>query len=217
MTDPETDKSNQESNEAALVICAQEGDERAFELLYERYNDKIHRYLSCMVGDSNVGCELTQDTFYKAWKNLPGLKSPTSFPSWLYQIARNCAHDYHRRPRPLALISLDIYTEDRGGKGLTVAGPEESVEMRELFRIAFTQVSLICRSCIYLYETEELSQREIAKLLHIRETSVSSYIRRGKEQCRQNYYRLQNEQRSVSPKKRKRSILPKRRKGRVDE
>ena len=191
------------NNDVELVIRAQKGDQQAFEMLYLRYCGQINRYLSHMVGDSNAGCELTQETFLKAWLNLPGLRTPKLFTYWLYRIAHNCARDHQRRQSRFQQIPLDIYTQGGGEEVLSVAGPEEGVEERELIWLAFTQVSLICRSCVILYETEKLSHQEIADRLRIKKTSVSNYIRRGKEQWRQNYYRLLNGQRSVALKGRK--------------
>src|SRR6266571_1986043 len=67
------------SEECNLVVRAQGGDQVAFEVLYERYNDRICRYLIRMVGNDGVGCELTQETFLKAWEALSGLRAPARF------------------------------------------------------------------------------------------------------------------------------------------
>lgn len=42
-------------DEGALVVAAQGGDHTAFEKLYERYNDRICRYLCRMVGNDGIG------------------------------------------------------------------------------------------------------------------------------------------------------------------
>jgi len=104
----EKEKSNQDSNEAALVIRARQGDKQAFDVLYVRYCGQIKRYLSRMVGDDNAACDLAQDTFLKAWSQLPSLREPTRFTSWLYRIAQNCARDYQRHLGRLQLISLSV-------------------------------------------------------------------------------------------------------------
>ena len=180
------------SEECNLVVRAQGGDQVAFEVLYERYNDRICRYLIRMVGNDGVGCELTQETFLKAWEALSGLRAPARFVGWLYRIATNCAYNYQHHARNFHTVSWDAYTG--GIEKLSVAGPEEQVEETELLRLALARVSQTYRPCLILYVVEELPQRKIADLLKIKESSVSKYVSRGKEELRQIYHRLAREQ-----------------------
>jgi len=180
------------SEESNLVVRAQGGDQVAFEVLYERYNDRICRYLIRMVGNDGVGCELTQETFLKAWEALPGLRAPARFVSWLYRIATNCAYNYQHRAKNLHLVPWDAYTD--GMEKLSIAGPEEQVEETVLLKLALARVSPTYRPCLILYVVEELPQRKIADLLKIKESCVSKYVSRGKEELRQIYHRLTSEQ-----------------------
>lgn len=178
--------------ERSLVLSAQRGNEAAFEALYEHYNDRIARYLTRMVGDDGVGCELTQEAFLKAWEALPSLRAPERFAGWLYRIATNCAHNHQQRARRFHLVPWDackIETE-----GLSIAGPEAQIAETEILTIALSRVSLTYRACLILYIIEELPQRHIAQLLKMKETSVSKYVSRGKEELRQIYHRLMREQ-----------------------
>lgn len=182
-------------DECQLVMRAHDGDQRAFELLYERYNTRISRYLSRMAGKDGVGCELTQETFLKAWEALPSLRDPARFASWLYRIATNCAYNYQQRAKHLQIVPWDTY----GGRDeeLSIAGPEEQFEETELLKLALALVSPTYRPCLILYVIEELPQRKIADLLKIKESSVSKYVSRGKEELRQVYHRLLREQSAV--------------------
>src|SRR5579862_5387622 len=123
-------------DECALVEKAQQGDQMAFEALYERYNDRICRYLIRMVGNDGVGCELTQETFLKAWEGLPGLRSTAKFASWLYRIATNTVYTHQQRARHLHLIPWDSYRAEEPG----VEGPEQRVEESELLKMALARV-----------------------------------------------------------------------------
>ena len=186
-------------DEYQLVMRAHDGDQRAFELLYERYTTRICRYLSRMTGNDGVGCELTQETFLKAWEALPALREPTRFAGWIYRIATNCAYNYQHRAKHLQIVPWDAYRRD---EELSVAGPEEQVEETELLKQALARVSPTYRPCLILYVIEELPQRKIAELLKIKESSVSKYVSRGKEELRQIYHRLMKEQSAVTRKDR---------------
>ena len=183
-------------DEYQLVMRAHDGDQRAFEILYERYTTRVCRYLSRMVGNDGVGCELTQETFLKAWEAFPALRDPARFAGWIYRIATNCAYNYQHQAKHLHIIPWDTY---RGrDKELSIAGPEEQVEETELLKQALARVSPTYRPCLILYVIEELPQRKIAELLKIKESSVSKYVSRGKEELRQIYLRLIKEQSAVT-------------------
>ncbi|MGH2480946.1 MAG: RNA polymerase sigma factor [Ktedonobacteraceae bacterium] len=163
----------------------------AFETLYERYNDRICRYLTRMTGDDGVGCELTQEAFLKAWEALPGLRDPARFASWLYRIATNRAYNYQEHAKLLHVIPWEEYATRAETPRL--AGPEEQVEEAELLKLALARVSPTYRPCLILYVVEEYSQRQIAELLQIKESSIGKYVSRGKEELRQIYRRLTSE------------------------
>jgi RNA polymerase sigma-70 factor (ECF subfamily) len=178
-------------DECKLVIRAQEGDQSAFEVLFERYNDRICRYMSRMVGDDGIGCELTQEVFLKAWEALLSLRDPSCFASWLYRIATNRAYNYQQHAKLLHMIPWEEYAMRE--ETYSIAGPEEQVEETELLKLALARVSPTYRPCLILYVIEEYSQRQIAELLQIKESSIGRYVSRGKEELRQIYWRLANE------------------------
>ncbi len=190
--DPDSPEQGSSPEECNLVVRAQGGDMLAFEVLYERYNDRICRYLTRMIGNDGIGCELTQEVFLKAWEALLSLRDPSRFAGWLYRIATNRAYNYQQHAKLLHTIPWEEY--GRGAETPSIAGPEEQVEETELLKLALARVSPTYRPCLILYVVEELSQRKIAELLQIKENSVGKYVSRGKEELRQIYRRLANEQ-----------------------
>ena len=178
-------------DECNLVLRAQGGDQLAFEVLYERYNDRICRYMSRMIGNDGIGCELTQEVFLKAWEALLSLRAPSRFASWLYRIATNRAYNYQQHAKLLHMIPWEEYAMKE--ETPSIAGPEEQVEEAELLKLALARVSPTYRPCLILYVVEEYSQRQIAELLQMKESSIGRYVSRGKEELRQIYRRLANE------------------------
>ncbi|HCI82782.1 MAG TPA: hypothetical protein DHW02_24185 [Ktedonobacter sp.] len=185
------------SVESTLVQMAQAGDETALGQLFERYNARIHLYLARMVGDDEVGRELTQETFLKAWESLARLRDPSRFTSWLYRIATNIAYDHLRRPRTLWLfpsIHHEEHAQVQNDMRSDMMHLERRVEERELLTLALQRVSLTYRACVILQIVEELPQRQIATLLGIKEGSVSKYVSRGLHELRNAYLQLTSEQ-----------------------
>ena len=174
-----------------LVVQAQEGNQTAFEGLYNRYNTPMCIYMARMVGNDEVGCELVQETFLKVWQGLPSLRDPHCFTSWLYRIATNVVRDYQRRVRRFHLLPWNEYT--KSADDISVEGPEQQIEETEIFNLALARVSLTYRACLVMYIVEELPQQQIAERLSINKNSVSKYVSRGLEEFRQIYFRLVNE------------------------
>lgn len=189
--EPPVSEAGEAPNESDLVLHAQQGDQQAFETLYERYNSRLSRYLARMVGDDGVGCELTQETFLKAWEALPGLRDPLRFTGWLYRIATNLAYTYQSRARLIQTVPWEEFAVQAAT--LSIAGPEKGIEETELMKLVLARISPTYRPCFVLYVIEKLPQRQIADILGIKLTSVGKYVSRGKEEFRQIYYRLMNE------------------------
>jgi RNA polymerase sigma-70 factor (ECF subfamily) len=177
-------------DDAELVVRAQQGDERAFDELYEKYNNQISLYLTRMVGNDNVGNDLTQETFMKAWESLLTLRKASRFKSWLYRIATNIALNHQKRSKTIIFTSLEFHKE-KANETIT-EGFEEIISETEIIRQALAQVSPTYRPCLILYVVEELSQQQIADILEMKVNNVSKYVSRGKEDLRQVYYRLLN-------------------------
>jgi DNA-directed RNA polymerase specialized sigma24 family protein len=65
----------------AVVAAARAGDESAFTALVERHRRELLVHCYRMLGSLDESEDLVQETFLRAWKNLPGLESPRYPPS----------------------------------------------------------------------------------------------------------------------------------------
>jgi RNA polymerase sigma-70 factor, ECF subfamily len=97
--------------EAALVRQAAGGDRRAFDEIYRRYVDLVHRRLSRLIGPDPDREDLVQMIFLDAFSALPSFRGEASFSTWLYRIIVNVAYDHLRRRRrvgvPLSIEHLE--------------------------------------------------------------------------------------------------------------
>ena len=60
-----------------------------FEKLFQENQGFIFRYLMKLCGNESLAEELTQETFFRAYMNLTGLRKEEKVTVWLCQIARN--------------------------------------------------------------------------------------------------------------------------------
>src|SRR5215467_68689 len=76
---------------------AREGDESAFAALVCELQGPLCTYLARLVGNDELGRDLAQETFIRAWTRLPELHEERYFKPWLYRIATNLARSHLRR------------------------------------------------------------------------------------------------------------------------
>lgn len=72
------------------------GDEIAFKLLYERYNEIIYRLVLKYLASEALAKDITQEILIKIWEKRDGLKGVQNFEGYLLRTARNQAIDVLR-------------------------------------------------------------------------------------------------------------------------
>ena len=60
-----------------------------FEKFFNENREFIFKYLMKMTKDASLSEELTQETFFRAYMNLPALRNEDKVAAWLCQIAKN--------------------------------------------------------------------------------------------------------------------------------
>ena len=60
-----------------------------FEELYERFFHDVYLFILAASGDPYIAEEITQETFFRALKEIRHFKGNCSVKSWLCQIAKN--------------------------------------------------------------------------------------------------------------------------------
>ena len=95
-----------------LVELVLEGDDTAFEYLFNRYRDAIHRLFVQRLGGVNDADDLLQETFIKVYINLHRYSTDYTFGQWVYTIARNTFIDFVRRRQDD--LSIDERFRGRG-------------------------------------------------------------------------------------------------------
>ena len=81
--------------------------EQSLEQLYLEHSDRIYRYIFLQVRQKELAEDLTQETFYRAFKNIHTFNKQASLSTWLLKIARNATYDYFRRKRIIQFLSFE--------------------------------------------------------------------------------------------------------------
>lgn len=171
-------------DDALYVKRCQEGDTEAFGVLYDRYIDKIYRFVFYKTFVKEVAEDITSDVFHKALQKINSYEVDKGvFSAWIYRIARNNVIDYYRSQKG------DVPLEDVFDVGFDERTPESLDAIAALDKVQEYLKTLNAkqREIITLRVWEELSYREIAEIVGGTEDSVkmafSRSIRELREKC----------------------------------
>lgn len=178
-------------DEQRLVQASRRGDAAAFEELVYRYQDRIFNLVYRLVGDFHDACDLTQETFLKAFQGLKGFRGKASFFTWLYRIAVNSSLSLRKRSRGEALKTAnwpsDAELASRCGNPLKTDEPVSATlakEQVELVEQAIASLEEELRVVVILRDIEELDYARIARILEIPRGTVKSRLHRARLELR---------------------------------
>ena len=152
--------------ELALIRAAREGDRIAFGRLYEQYEALIHGILIARVAYDDAE-DLMQDVFVKAMQQLPALREPEAFCSWLITIARRVATDHLRSTKPVTDLA-----------SLTLSGPQSAAEPLAIL-VTIQRLPDAYRETLILRLVEGMTGPEIAARTGLTPDSVRVNLCRG--------------------------------------
>ncbi|HSN44889.1 MAG TPA: RNA polymerase sigma factor RpoE [Casimicrobiaceae bacterium] len=172
-----------------LVLRAQGGDKRAFELLVIKYQRKLGRLLSRFVRDPAEVEDVAQEAFIKAYRALPTFRGDSAFYTWLYRIAINTAKNYlvamGRRAPTTTGVDIDEAENFEDADQLRDTNtPETEFEGKEIAGAVNKAMDALpedLRTAITLREIEGLSYEEIANVMNCPIGTVRSRIFRARE------------------------------------
>jgi len=174
------------SDEKVLITQAQQGDKAALEALISRYWQPVYRLACLKTANSEDAQEITQETFLKAFRALPGYRETNaSFKTYLGRIALNLITDHWRKkgrsPQVVALADFQEPLTDPAPL------PEESAlseERRESIARMVAMLPAEQRQAVELRIFAALSLQETAKLMGKTEAAVKMLQQRALKNLR---------------------------------
>jgi len=154
-----------------LIKQIRAGDEEAADILVKRYYADILRYCKRHIIDQNLAEDATQETFYRVFRSLMRYQDKERFRAWLYMIARNICIDENRKQKNTIPLEL----EDIGEESNNIHQIENSDEIEQLLSVLPAEQ----REAILLYFEDELTYKEIGKILGIPARTVQSRVKNG--------------------------------------
>ena len=157
-----------------LALAYIEGNNRAFDELLSRNQEKIFTYIMYVVKDENLANDLFQETFLKVITKLQNRQYSDSgkFIWWLTRIAHNVIIDYYRALKSDKVVDAPRENDLSNLRSASVMDSNRESELnnaqvlkdvkRLMEALPETQ-----RDVVYMRFFQELSFKEIAELTNV--------------------------------------------------
>lgn len=148
-------------------------ERQAFMDAVAQHQDMVYRVALHWFGVPQDAEDAVQEVFLRLYTEGKTFDGPEHLRRWLLRVTVNVCKDALKSPWRKRRVPLDSIPEP----------VFEQPEQRELYREVLALPEKY-RTVLGLYYYEELSTKEIAALLNIRQTAVTTRLARGREQLK---------------------------------
>lgn len=156
-----------------LVKLYSLGENKAFEVLLQRYDKRVFQYISFQTNDLELTKDIFQDTFFKAIVNIRQEKYTGSgrFGAWLCRIAHNLIVDYYCKENKAGISYADELVQNNTNNSFFSEKSIEDVISNEQVLCDVNQLlnklPLIQQSVVHMRFFQDLSFNEIAEKTNV--------------------------------------------------
>ena len=136
---------------------------KIFSKIYDRYIDKIYRFIFFKVNSQEIAQDLTSETFLKTWESFKNGNKIENPQAYLYKTARNLVIDFYREKGKVQIVSAD---------NPLIPDPAPNLEEKAMLssdldqiRQALTELNDDYQNVIIWYYLDDLSISEISQML----------------------------------------------------
>jgi RNA polymerase sigma-70 factor (ECF subfamily) len=190
---------NKAVSETQLIARAQQGDEAAFEALFNTHKRRVYSLCLRMTGDTAEAEDLAQEAFLQLFRKISTFRGESAFTTWLHRLVVNVVL-MHLRKKGLQQVSLD---EPDGSKEEPVKrdyGEDDhrllgSVDRLRLAR-AIESLPHGYRSVFILHDVEGYEHNEIAQIMSCSIGNSKSQLHKARLKLRE---LLREEAKNLAP------------------
>ena len=170
--------------ESEVVARAARGDRTAFEELVRRHQDEVFTLAVRLTGDRELGADVAQEAFVRAWRAVPRFRGDAKFSTWMYRITANVASTHRSRAARQRTESLDDLTVEPRADTPDPESMAESADLRERLEAALETLPPAQRRVVVLKDIYGWTHREIAEQTGISVAAAKVRLHRGRARLR---------------------------------
>jgi RNA polymerase sigma-70 factor, ECF subfamily len=170
-----------------LAEQCKSGCPQAFDLLVQRFEERVFHYLCQLVHNQHDAEDLTQETFVKAYQAISRYEPRFTFVTWLFTIAKRSAYSHWRLARRSEKLpnTEEVYSIDPS----TIL--EEKDEKNSIWQIA-RRLKSKQYEVLWLRYGEDFSIAEIARIMATNQIYVKVLLHRARHELAKHLRRQPN-------------------------
>tara|TARA_B000000609_G_scaffold54992_1_gene40586 strand:- start:452 stop:1033 length:582 start_codon:yes stop_codon:yes gene_type:complete len=169
-----------------LISRFQNGDERAYVELVNRYKDRLLNFVFQFLGDIEQAEDVVQDTMLRLYEKKHYYKEIAKFSTWLYTIARNLANTELRKKKRRKTTYLSQLSKERQFEIPAIQDDvDQSIQnefINDRIQSAISNLPEHFKVVIILRDIQELSYEEISNIVEVPLGTIKSRINRARIQ-----------------------------------
>ncbi|MBN2175784.1 MAG: RNA polymerase sigma-70 factor, partial [Bacteroidales bacterium] len=167
-------KQNLLQNNQALIQQLNEGSSEAFEVLFQMYGPRIHRFSMGYLHNPFEAEEIVQEVFLKIWKVREELSETKSLESFIFTIAKNAILNTIRKSK-YEEVYFD-YTKLHPQKDVLLDEELDFHELERAYRRSVENLSPKRKEVFLLSREKNFTNAEIASQLGISVKTVENQM-----------------------------------------
>lgn len=153
-----------------------EGDEQAFQVLFESYRSRLYHYMLGIVKSTEIAEELVIDVFMKLWTGREMLTQIENMDAFLFRVACNKSIDFLRKAAKNPEVTNIIWDNIHLASSNTAETRLMQQEYEKVLRDAIELLPPKRRQVYRMSREEEMTHAEIAKELGIAPSTIANQI-----------------------------------------
>jgi RNA polymerase sigma-70 factor (ECF subfamily) len=167
---------------------------KQFGRIYDKYIEKIYRFIFLKIGSEEIAQDLTSDTFLRGWKAFQRTQDPKNnyqienTQAFLYQIARNLIADHYKEKGKVKIVSI----EDRAITDLSVDLEKKAILSSDMntIRLALNNLNEDYQNVIIWRYLDGFSTAEVAQIMNKSEQATRVLLHRALKSLKDQVSRL---------------------------
>ena len=170
----------QMSDEELVERIVKDNDTRFFEVLYDRYSNRVYHRCLRFVKSEVEAQDITHDIFIKLFMKLKTFAGNSKFSTWFFSLTYNHCLNYVNRDKKNTIDSIDVNTISDD--------IQDEVSDEEIFSLTVERLNRALniiddgeKLILMMKYQDDLSVKEIMKVLSIGESAVKMRLSRAKQ------------------------------------
>lgn len=174
-------------NEKELISRLRLGEEPAFKLLVENYQDRVYYSVLNILHNANEAEDTAQEIFIQVFESISGFKEESSLATWIYRIAvRKALEKIRKQKNRQRLHSIVPWWMPSENKSIDAAylNPGISAENKENATTVFKAIGELPnnqRIAFTLIRVQGMKHEEASEIMQLSIKAIESLLSRAKE------------------------------------